>query len=547
MTFLEDLIRILQDFLESLFSSSSPEYRKKTELRHIQADLRAITPPIWRADGALLPAFPTAILQVNAFLAYVREILDATVSAQDKRAAERFRELLFEAELPPEQGVARDHLTLAFRTQELAESKDVPERVVEDQGKRLAQYLKQLEGPQGKQAESKVLAVLALADFSHFNFNEFFSYFDPAFSSHIGQGTTVENPSFKTVEVAEIIPSLLDLYYLMTDLRIGESLALSVATLDALRKKTGLSEELRAKSSRLFQAIGYLLEKRIPAATLLSIIRVAKDDPAYVPDHPQEKADFLEHYRARLTESFDGDSRKLLKDRQNSETRQRLREVFGEAELSELEGYNDSTNALVQEFTSLSLDWIEPLRILRTFTDRFFIPHFATIVRSVVVEGYFHNRTLQSTMSATYYYCELLPSKFSEFERLFAEGEPCSLKILTGYITELEKGMDFETPLRKMIENMNGFAKGLLQQTVMEYLELYKFCLMIVEDSKKSVPEVITNIRTLVTSVKNHDSFRALEQEIGVFRNFLEIMKKYAIVGSLTVPMRAGEQAENSK
>ena len=105
-------------------------------------------------------------------------------------------------------------------------------------------------------------------------------------------------------------------------------------------------------------------------------------------------------------------------------------------------------------------------------------------------------------MSATYYYCELLPSKFSEFERLFAEGEPCSLKILTGYITELEKGMDFETPLRKMIENMNGFAKGLLQQTVMEYLELYKFCLMIVEDSKKSVPEVITNIRTLVTSVK---------------------------------------------
>lgn len=547
MTFLEDLFRIVQDFLESLFASSSPEYRKKTELRHIQTDLRALNPPIWRGDGTLLPAFPTVIHQVNNFLAYVREILDATVSAPDKRTSERFREMLFEAELPPDQGVARDHLTLASRTQDLADSRETPERAVEEQGKRLAQYLKQLEGPAGKQAEAKVLAVLALADFCHFNFNEFFSFFDPAFSSHIGQGTTVENPSFKTVEVAEVIPSLLDLYYLMTDLRIGESLALSVATLDSFRKKTGLSEELRLKASRLFQAIGYLLEKRIPASTILSIIRVAKDDPAYVPEHPNEKVAFLEHYRARLTESFDSDSRKLLKDRKNDENRQKLKEVFGDAELSGLEGYNEGTNALVQEFTNQSLEWVEPLRILRTFTDRFFTPHFATIIRSVVVEGYFNNRTLQSTMSSTYYFCEMLPGKFADFERLFEEGEPCSLKILAGYITELEKGMDFETPLRKMIVNMNDFAKAFLQQTVVEYLELYKFCLLIIEDSKKSVPEVITNIRTLVTSVKNAESFRVLEREIGVFRNFLEIMKKYAIVGALSVSMHAGEQAENSK
>lgn len=547
MTFLEDLIRILQDFLESLFASSSPEYKKKTELRHIQNDLRDLNPPVWRADGTLLPAFPTAIHQVNNFLSYVRDILDATISAPDKRTSERFRELLFEAELPPDQGVERDHLTLAHRTQELAESKESPERAVEEQGKRLSQYLKHLEGTLGKQAEAKVLAVLALADFCHFNFNEFFSYFDPAFSSHIGQGSTVENPSFKTVEVTEIIPSLLDLYYLMTDLKIGESLALSVASLDAFRKKTALSEELRVKSSRLFQAIGYLLENRIPASTILSIIRVAKEDPAYVPEHPLEKNEFLEHYRERLTETYDSDSRKLLKDRQNNETRQRLQEVFGSGELATLEGYNDNTNTLIQEFTNLSLEWVEPLRILRTFTDRFFVPRFSTIIRSVVVEGYFHNRTLQSTMSATYYFCELLPSKFSDFEGLFEEGEPCSLKILTGYITELEKGMDFETPLKKMIENMNDFAKNFLQQTVMEYLELFKFSLVIIEDSKKSVPEVITNIRTLVTSMKNADSFRALERDIGVFRNFLEIMKKYAIVGSLSVPMHAGEQAENSK
>ncbi len=544
MTFLEDLLRIVQDFLESLFASSSPEYKKKMELRHVQTALRSINPPFWRQDGMLLPAFPATIHQMNNFLAYIREILGATVAATDKRASERFREQLFEAELPPDLGVQRDHLTYAARAQELAESSAPPPSVIEEQGKRLGQYLKQIEGATGKAAEAKVLAALALADLCDFNYNEFFSYFDPAFSTHVGQTTTVENPSFKPVEVAELIPSLLDLYYLMVDVKITEELALSVASLDALRKKAALSQEVRGKTGRLFQAISYLVEKRLPPDTVLSIIRVAKEDPSYTPEHPVAKTDFMEHYRTRLTETFDSDSRKLLKEQKSEESRKQLREVFGDGELEVLEGYNDATNALIQEFTTLSLEWVEPLRIIRTFTDRVFIPRLATIIRSVVVEGYFHNRNLQSTMASTYYFCELIPAKFAEFEGLFEEGEPCSLKILTGYITELEKGMDFETPLRKMVENMNNFAKTLVQQSVVEYFELFKFGNVILEDSKKSVPEVITNIRTLVTSLKNADSYLALERENGVFRNFLEIMKKYAIVGSLSVSPTGSEQTE---
>lgn len=547
MNFLEELLRIVQDFFESVFSSSSPEYRKKAELKRIQNELRAIVPPIWKSEGVLLPAFPASLHQLNAILSYAREIMAATVLSPDKRAADHFRELLFETELPPDVGVMRDHLSYAARSQELAEAKDSPTRTIEEQGKRLAQYLRQLDGPAGKQAEAKVAATLAFADFCDFNFNEFFSYFDPAFSTHIGQPTTVENPSFKTIEVAELIPSLLDLYYLLTDVRVSDSLALSVATLDAFWKQTQLSDELRAKASRVTQAIGYLLQKKITSSVILSIVRVAKDDPTYLPEHPAAPSNFLEHYKTRMTEVFDSDSRKLLKDLNSVETMKQLRQLFGNGELSGIRGYNDATNAMIQELTTFSLDWIEPLRIIRTFTDQFFIPRFAPVIRNIVLEGYFNNRNLQSTMSATYYYCELLPSKFDDFERLFDEGGTCNLKILTGYVTELEKGMDFETPLRKMIENMNAMAKALIQQSVSEYFELYNFSLLIIEDSKKPMPDTITNVRTVVGSAKNADSFRSLERDIGVFRNFLEIMKKYAIVGSLSVSPHGTEQAERTE
>jgi hypothetical protein len=81
---------------------------------------------------------------------------------------------------------------------------------------------------------------------------------------------------------------------------------------------------------------------------------------------------------------------------------------------------------------------------------------------------------------------------------------------------------------------MNYHVRSLVQDSVNNFADVFNFATLLLEDNKRSVPETVTNIRTLSGSSKNIDSFRALEQEIGVFRNFLEIMKKYAIVGTLS-------------
>ena len=105
--------------------------------------------------------------------------------------------------------------------------------------------------------------------------------------------------------------------------------------------------------------------------------------------------------------------------------------------------------------------------------------------------------------------------------------------------------MDFEKPLRKMVENMNQHAREFVQQAVNNYMEVYSLSTIILEDNKKTVPDYVTNIRTLATSTKNSDSFAWLEREDGVFRNFLEIMKKYAIVGTLSVSAGLQERTES--
>jgi hypothetical protein len=545
MGFLESLADLVQDFFQSLFSSSSPEYKKKKQLKQLTNTIKSVDPPIWRPDGTLLPSFPLTLYQACQFLQPVRETLASTIASPDKRTAERYRDYLIELVLTDEQRELRKSFTLTERSIALLASTGTPEYAIEEQGKQFSQYLKLLDSSSMRQAGVLLQKLDDFTGFCLFDFNSFLAFFDPAFSAHAGKDTTVEVPSFKTVEVAEVVPSLLDLYYTLVKLDLGPGIIDVVSLLDARRRNLPLGEDTQNRIAHIFQAVSYLFQKRLNKNILLSIIRITKEEPDFVPELPTMKTDYIQLYRTRITEFFHSDSRRLLKEHQDTEIQQLIDGTFGNLKIDTLSGYSENTNALLQEFTPFSLEWIKPLEIIKTFTNRYFDPHFRQILSSLIVEGYFNNRSMQSSIASSYYYCEAMKEKMAEFEQLFDENQPCSIKILTGYLTELEKGMDFEKPLRKMVENMNAHAKAFVQQSVSQYAEIFNFSSMVLEDYKKTVPEYITNIRTLAITAKNTESFVLLEKEIGVFRNFLEIMKKYAIVGTLSVSASLAEQTES--
>lgn len=545
MGFLNTLLIFIQDFFESIFSSSSPEYKKKHLLKQLSVNLRAMNPQLYRQDGFLLPAFPTIMYQIYQFTHPIKEILKTTLENSDRRIAERCRDYLIELTFTDEQRQARKSFTFTERSIALAAQNENPEKLIENQGKQFALFQKYLDSPSLRPIGQLLEKIDFLIDFTEFDFNGFFSYFDPAFKLYSGKDGTVETPSFHAVEIVSIIPVLLDIYYLLAKLEISPALIEIISILDAKRLNVPLGEDIKSRINRIFQAIVYLLEKKLNKDVLLSIIRLTKEDPDYQPEQPHNKTDYIQQYKNRITEFFHNDSRKLVKEKQENIIQTLIAASFGNRKLETLNGYSEETNALLQEFTPFSLEWIKPLEILKTFTMHFFEPHIKQILQSVIVEGFFHNRSLQSSSATAYYYCESIMAKMTEFEKLFNEKETFSLKIITGYLTELEKGKDFEKPLRKMIENINNHAKSFIQQAVTQYAEVYSFSLLILEDNKKSIPEYITNMRNLSISTKNADSFGWLEKETDVFRNFLEIMKKYAIIGTLSVSASLTDQTES--
>lgn len=547
MEFLNSLLSFFRDFLESLFSSSSIEFKKKQQLKQIAANLKTIEPQLYRQDGFLLPAFPTALYQMFQFIVPISELLSSTIACADKRIAERNRDFLIEVALTNEQKELRKSFVYTERTKALIANTVSTELLIEEQGKHFGQFLKILESPTLKNQGVLIEKIFCLNDFCQFDFNGFFSNFDPAFKTHSGQTTTVDNPSFKPLEVAEVIPQMMDLHYLFSRLDISKPILDLLGELEAKKQNVELTTNITSRMERIFQALLYLIQKKISKENILGIIRLVKNDPDFVPEQPSLVVNHIEEYKQRLTEFFHSDSRKLLKEQQSNEIQVLLNETFGNRALEKLTGYTDTTNQLLQEFTPFNLEWIKPLEIIKTFLVHYFMPHYRQFLHSIIVEGYFANRSLQSSFAASFSYCEYIPAKLREFEQLFEDNNSCSLKIMTGYLTELQKGMDFETPLRKMVENMNKHARDLVQKSVTQLSEVFNFSLIIIEDNKKPLPDYITNIRMLAGSTKNAESFSFLEKEQAVFRNFLEIMKKYAIVGTLSGSLSLAEQTESQE
>ncbi|HKL84836.1 MAG TPA: hypothetical protein VJ861_00710, partial [Treponemataceae bacterium] len=204
MEFLNSLLSFFRDFFESLFSSSSIEFKKKQQLKQIAANLKTIEPQLYRQDGFLLPAFPTALYQMFQFIVPISELLSSTIACTDKRVAEKNRDFLIEVALTNEQKELRKSFIYSERTKALIANTVSTEHLIEEQGKHFGQFLKILESPTLKNQGVLIEKIFCLNDFCQFDFNGFFSNFDPAFKTHSGQTTTVDNPSFKPLEVAEV-------------------------------------------------------------------------------------------------------------------------------------------------------------------------------------------------------------------------------------------------------------------------------------------------------------------------------------------------------
>lgn len=531
--FINTLISSIRDFFEGFFFSSSPEYQKKRKLKGYAAELKKLNPPLYRTGKILTPAFGSLLYQLYHFLQPVKAILDKTLNSPDIRAAEKYQDIFFEAILSEEQVQQRRSFTYQARSSLLSNCKNYKEaeQKLQEQIHDFKNFLRLFATPAFKTREQEMITLFFLSDLCDFDYASFLTRFNNNVQLTIAAPASMPQDSFEEVFAADVIKNLLDLQFIVGHTVITQTTINNVIFL--ARNLENFTDETGAKLEKTLRAVETILANQLKRTTIPLMLKLINEDPHFEEKITVSESKPLQEYVDRISETFQADSKRLLKITKETTITGLIEQCFGSDQLKPLEGYNDVVNDAIQNLSTVSFDWVKPMQLLKAFTEAYFEGHYKIFLKSLLIEGFFANKQVEGQYAAIYRSCEMLLGKIKNFEQLFKPNGQCNLIEIQGYIAEIEKGKDMKKQLQKIVEIANLQAKAIVQTGSKAYSDLYTFTEHLLEDIKAPTPELITNIKALAVSSKNKESFAHLEQGRHIFAIFLEIMKNYAVFGPI--------------
>lgn len=527
---LTNLVLYIKKILYSLFFSNSEDVSMQKALRNIMQEIKQCKYPVYRSDNAVLPGFPMIIYELYTISQPLKNLLKETICSNDIRISNFFLDKLVEISFSEEQKRLKECISLNNRLLKFPDliSDDFDQKMKE-QAKEFDDLLFSLSEPAFKVVDIKINKLFSFFDFCTYQFNHFFSHFDSSFNAVADTDTIREHYNFTNVDGMEVLQDILDLGYLIKNISLDEEFIEGMMCINAILPPEKKEEEIYLK--KRIKNFAFTIETSLRKNTIQNLAKLIKKDPHF-DDQTKAPKTFseMEEYKTRLISNFNTDTKKILKLRQDAQMVSLIDALFGNTEMLTLNVYTEELNNRIQNITKLSLEWIKPLEILKTYTKSFFGPKIEPFLRELLVEGLFEDKKMQSNFAVDYYYCSAIVEKIDELEQVMYGKNESPIDLITGYLARIETGGDFEKTLSKVIEEINLRAKKFLEEAGKHYLDLLKFCNIIVKDTYKAVPENVHNITSIINSTKNKERFAIFANEMENFEKMIELLKKYVVI-----------------
>lgn len=546
MLTLSNLIRYIKEFLYSLFYLSEEEISSQNALRNIVQELKQCKYPVYRNDNTVLAGLPMIIYEIYRISLPFKNILQETICSNDIRLSGVFLDNLVESSFSDNQKILKENLSFSSRMEKISDlMREDFDQKLKDQTNEFDELIFSLTDPAFKSVDAKINKLFAFFDFCSFQFNTFFAYFDPGFNTIVNTDSVRDHYNFENVDGMAVLQEILDLDYLIRNISVDEQLVDGILFLNSVLPQDKQVDEVYIKKN--LKNFFSKLENSLGKDTLKNIAKLIKKDPKFE-DKTKAPRVFseIEEYKARFTANFSADTKKILKLRQDVQMSSLISGLFGDIEILKLDVYNEDLSSKIQALTGLSLDWIKPLEIVKTYTKNFFQPSIEPFLRELLVEGLFEDKKMKSDFAANYYYCSAVADKIDELEKVMYGKNESSIELIRGYLTRIEAGGDFERPLSKIIDEINLRAKKFLEDSGRHYLDLLKFCKLIIKDTYRPVPESVHNITSMINSTKNKDRFAVFANGMENFEKMIELLKKYVVIDISELNEKAGKNYENN-
>ena len=522
MTFIQSVI----EFFQSIFMASSPEVKKRQALRKIESDLKASAPLLFKND--MVQVNVAEALRVLYFNTKpIGELLANTICSDDMTHNRQYEEQLLMTGFDEEAQEILGKFDYEHRKEGAREAPSLS-RYFESEHRQLEKVVKQLNTQEFLKIDAVLNRINQLNDVCRYNYITALRLFDTNFTPVEGY-----TPSFAPVPPDLLEMALQDLYYVFADLDISTSLSNAIIALYQLYAGTGAKQEVMNSLMENLKKIQSVSKNVFSQQILLSLIRLSKKTPEFVPSKATYKGNRRQEYADYLENRFQVDESRLKNELQDERIINLVHEIFGQRQLMNMVCYNNEMNSLLKQSTPCSFNYVLPMQVMKTFIAEFYDAHAKSLLNDIVIEGFFNNPAYKTDFSSVIFACNEATERINRFEQLFSRNGEFDEALINGLIHDSHKDAGFLGQLKDVVEKVNKKAKELLQSETNNIFMLSKILDDIIVEAKKPSSDVITNLKVLMISSRNRDSAEMIEKHAGQVKIFLEIMRNYVIIGNI--------------
>ncbi len=531
------MVQYIFSFFKKLFSSGNSDSNKNAQVKPIEIRLSKMSKPIYK-NGNVQVVVAQGFFTLYSNAGYFISLLDF-MRAQDKNPVKnRVYDTLIRTGYTNASKQRLDSLSYENRKEELDAALNRGE-VLSKQLQTFLSVQKDLQSGNFLQIERTLKDLELFYDLCTYNFIDILKLFDESFSPMDSK------PNFSPVSCDALTNELLNFYFITANLHLTASLARALTAMTAIlpSKSSGITQDQIMHRLKKMAAV---LNGSLSKETLLDLILIGKNTINFEPEKAVVEEKTLESFAIRQKELFNSDTERLNIEIEDEKRKREIKEIFGNRPLLSLKGYSTQNNDLLQKGSTASFLWITPLQVIKTFMATFFTGQVKALFNDIVVEGFFNAPEKKKDFSDIVYECLEIEKNIVGFEESFSRGEKNDASLLLSYIKDSQKDAEFSRTLGLMVTEINYTAKKLIQEQCTIIYDLYAILLQIVDDARKTTPDIVSNVKFLFTSSRNRESVEILEKSLPKWALFLNIMKYYAEIGQVESSREEKLQQEGS-
>ncbi|HOJ63323.1 MAG TPA: DUF5312 family protein [Spirochaetota bacterium] len=509
-------------YLKHLITGDTEGLLKLRELNLIYKQFKSSKYKFITKDKTLTQLFLNKIYSLYINVLSFKPLLEATIFNSDEKRAQLFLAYLIESNAPSEIVKKKEKFAKEYIWQKIVES-DNPNKLIKDIEEEFKMYRNYFTKYNMPKFEAEYQMLYKLYNLATFNFEQFFSKFDPSFSPSSGMA-----PNYAPVNGMDLLNELKDLYFLIA------SLPQKVDVTNSLNRLNNRINEENAKNLTKSQItainnIYKMISDELSSDRLFNLCKFISEDLKLKIPVEFKQVSILDKFRKEIEERFLKTKDMVLEKYSEQSLLADIRALFKNKELLKINGYTDELMNSLEANNFDAISGIQAFRITKTFLFENYEHEIKEVINTLILESFFNEKEYQTEFSNVFFAVNEFKDNFSSQEELIANSPSYSFRVLQTFLLKSSNSNDAK--VKKIIEVINEKIYNINKKSGELFYALGNKIYEVLQDYKSQKPVRISNIKT-IRGVQNREFINQLLQGYNDIAKYIKIIKNFVTIGT---------------